>query len=76
MAFASLCITRSVSRFVRVFRLADYASVNHELSKVDWSGVIGNDDIDVALNNFYEILDKVISTYIPMKKCYNTKYPN
>ncbi|KAJ0179579.1 hypothetical protein K1T71_005291 [Dendrolimus kikuchii] len=75
LSLVSLHTLCSTSRLVRAFRKANYTNVNHELAKVDWTNVMDVNDIDEALDNFYDIINGVIATCVPSRICCNNKYP-
>lgn len=57
------------------FEKADYVKIRHELTAVDWSVVLSDDDIDLAVESFYEELHNIIIKHVPLSKDDSHIYP-
>lgn len=63
-------------RIVRRFHAADYDSVNLALASVDWDQHLSVDCIEVAVDNFYSVINEIIDRFIPSRIDHNElKYP-
>lgn len=51
---------------------ADYCAINESLNNVDWNSLLSGIDLNVCINNFYEVINSVITTNVESK----TKKPN
>ena len=83
----SLCVALEVSfprhnsrfptddNFQYNFRRADYNLLYHDLCAADWSFLNEIDDVDIALDSFYETLYKVCHMQVPPKRSSSSHYP-
>ncbi|XP_045451617.1 uncharacterized protein LOC123660605 [Melitaea cinxia] len=65
-----------VPRVVKLFNKADYSIINKELSEVNWLECLNCLDMESAVEVFYNIINKVIDTFVPTKVVLeHRKYP-
>lgn len=57
------------------FRKANYMEIRDKIRAVDWSTELSGDDVNLMVARFYEILNKIIDSYVPKTKTRNTKHP-
>lgn len=55
---------------------ADYNEINNFLIAVQWNRLLDFEDVNVALDKFYEKLQEVIDIYVPRKYKNDSKYPS
>ncbi|XP_060801905.1 uncharacterized protein LOC132902101 [Amyelois transitella] len=57
------------------FRKCDYDKCSLSLLDVNWSDLLSNNDVNVDVQCFYEILNKIIKENTPMKRVSDQVYP-
>lgn len=63
-------------RTINLFKKANYENINNALNNIDWDAEFSNLTTDIAINRFYDILDKIIHYNVPSKKVQdNNSYP-
>ncbi|CAH2085474.1 unnamed protein product [Euphydryas editha] len=66
----------SAPRVVRLFHNADYEAINNDIASVEWQILLQGKDVDAAVAEFYDSINKIISKHVPIKafRC-DTRYP-
>lgn len=54
---------------------ANYEKIRDELSKTDWGVLLSASDVDVRVDAFYSLIDKLIVKYVPKRPDRNAKFP-
>ena len=57
------------------FKSGDINSINEALASVDFDSLLDKWDVNIAVNDFYEILYKLIDTYIPIRYFKSSSFP-
>jgi hypothetical protein len=68
----SLC---SVPHNIRMFKTADYESINIDLANIDWPDLFEGHEIDVAVSIFYRTINEIVTRHVPLKTFKNSRYP-
>ena len=50
------------------FRNADFFQLNYYLSTVNWNDILSGDDIDNALEKFYDVMYTAVNLFVPVKR--------
>ncbi|XP_044745218.1 uncharacterized protein LOC123307080 [Coccinella septempunctata] len=59
----------------RNFNRADFGAINEALGAIDWTRELSYQDLDTAVDRFYEILDDIFDSSVPSYPKYCRKYP-
>ena len=59
------------------FKKGDYHNINCNLSSYNWNeNVLNIQDVNIALDNFYETINDQINKFVPKVKKKLSTYPN
>lgn len=50
------------------FHLADINGIKDVLNEVDWSSLLVDDDVDVVVDKFYSVFNRLIEQFVPKRK--------
>lgn len=69
------CLT-SAPRTIKLFRRADYEAINEAILAHDWTSLYSIDQVELALAEFYRVINEVISEYVPkLEVKRDSRYP-
>ncbi|KAJ0177711.1 hypothetical protein K1T71_006584 [Dendrolimus kikuchii] len=58
------------------FNKADYEQINKYIYSLNWQAMFSTDNIDQALDNFYDIIELCVDKYVPLsRKGFKRSYP-
>lgn len=57
------------------FGSSDYSAINDCLCSIDWNMVLSSPDINVAVSQFYHILNMAIALFVPLKRFRTSQFP-
>ena len=69
LQFELNCIVKKVkyTKLKYYYNKANYEAINNSLLGIDWSIILGSDDVDEQWNAFKNCIDKEIATHVPTK---------
>lgn len=59
----------------RNFRKANYIELNQKLSNINWVKELDHDDVNVAVNKFYLLINGLIQKYVPLSTPRSDQFP-
>lgn len=59
----------------RNFHRANYDLINNDLSMIKWENELNMNNIDIATNKYYEIINGIIKKHVPLSSPKNNEYP-